>query len=191
MLRRLAPRKRAEANESLSVVFGRLYLQHAQSVYRYVYYQISDPAVSEDITEEAFVAALENSEQYDGDDPVLMLVFHAADAQVANWLKRRPRGQAGCRDSEADYAELARALRLLPRDVGRVMALRLVAGLDSGRVAQIVDRPEPQVRELVVKGMGLLAEILRQSSHPLGRRLSVGNEPGQPVGQLHIRAVAG
>jgi RNA polymerase sigma-70 factor, ECF subfamily len=149
------------------------------------YLAVRAGGVAEDLASETWLRAARDLAGFRGGDIEFRAwMFTIARHTLIDWqrrVRRRPviAGDIGdVADGRwvPDPADLAietlateRALRLirrLPADQAEVIVLRVVAGLDSARVARILDKKPGAIRVLQHRGLRRLAELL-ESSEPV------------------------
>jgi RNA polymerase sigma-70 factor (ECF subfamily) len=147
------------------------------------YLRARDREAAEDVASETWIKAARSLVRFRGTEGQFRAwLFTIARNGLIDWrlrAQRRPavaldpddlRTSAAADDpaSEAiealDTEAALRLVALLPDSQADVILLRVVAGLDAARVADIVGKREATVRVLQHRGLRRLAELLRASS---------------------------
>jgi RNA polymerase sigma-70 factor, ECF subfamily len=154
--------------------FGRLWHDLQPRVLRY--FTVVSPAAAEDLASETWLGVVRGLGRFEGNEPAFRAwVFTIARHEVLDWRRRAVRRPPG--DPPARLVELAapddpaaaavegfstRAalaqIATLPPDQAEAVVLRVVAGLDVGRVAAIMGKRPGTVRVLTHRGLRRLAE---------------------------------
>jgi len=157
--------------------FGALYDLHVDAVYRYLYYRLGNGAECEDLTEQVFLKAWEAIDRYAWRGrPFLAWLYRVAHNTLADYRRAgRPSLSLDASMLErpaADEAleqaltaqQLAAALQELTPEQAQVITLRFFAGWSNAEIAREMDRQEPAVRALQVRGLMALRRILTRES---------------------------
>jgi RNA polymerase sigma-70 factor (ECF subfamily) len=135
----------------------------------------------DDVASEVWLRVSRNWRMFHGDERDFRAWFFTiARATSVDWYRRsgrRPevlawdvetRGTNAHNDAEASAIEsigtdqAIALLARLPRDQAEVIALRVVAGLDAERVAELVGKKPGNVRVLQHRGLRTLAELMER-----------------------------
>ena len=157
--------------------FGRLWHDLQPRLLRY--FAVVSPAVAEDLASETWLGVVRGISRFQGNEPAFRAwVFTIARHEVLDWRRRAARraaedlpanglvDQAAPDDPAADALEgLATRVALaqlasLPADQAEAILLRVVAGLDVQRVADIMGKRPGTVRVLTHRGLRRLAQQL-------------------------------
>jgi RNA polymerase sigma-70 factor (ECF subfamily) len=168
--------RRAKSGESEA--FGHLYDAYVERVYRYVYFRVSDDALTEDLTSQVFLKAWENLDKYKPNgSPFLawlytiarnlvidhyrtqkasvsideVAVLPADDHSPAHEVEERFRLQA-MRD----------ALQFLTEDQQQVLILKFIAGLPNENIAKIMNKREGAIRALQMRALKTLGKYMQE-----------------------------
>lgn len=156
-----------------------LYREHYNVIYRYVLYRVGTPQAAEDVSSQVFLGMVRSLPRFRWQGkPILAWLYGIAQKQVAMYLRDSKRGRdlvdleqvghiaddspemgAGL-DAEARRAQLASALRMLPESQREVVLLRQVLSLSLAETAATLDRSEGAVKQLQVRGLTTLRDIL-------------------------------
>jgi len=169
-----------QAIEGNQYAFTRLYDEHFNKIYRYVYSQVGNQSEAEDLTQEVFIKALHaiGSFKFRGASFASWL-FRIAHNQVVDfWRKQKGKkttsleeaasvagGSDPVAEAEQKYTaeELTRALKELPQAQSEVVSLRFLSGLSIAEVANALGKREGTVKALQFNGMASLRKILSNS----------------------------
>ena len=172
--------------------FGQLFDQFHLPIYRYIASRVHSPADAEDLTQIAFVKALEALPRYESRGiPFGAWLFRLARNTVIDFTRTRhehsdldtalgriaigadPQDAALIRE-QIDEVELA--LTTLTDDQREAIALRFFAGLSAREAAEVMNRQEGTIRGLQFRAIAALRrELGIQSPDP-----AAGEEPAQP-----------
>lgn len=161
----------AEAAEVRAVSFAAFYDQYVEDVYRYVHRRCRDHRLAEDVTQEAFMAAIRS-----GQDPSsipISWLYTVARNQLVDILRRQSRYEAKLRLMAPDQAEghdaqlserlqVERALGKLSSDHRLVLTLHYMDGYTVPSLAEHLGRSVKSVEGLVTRARrALRAELDR------------------------------
>jgi RNA polymerase sigma-70 factor (ECF subfamily) len=157
--------------------FGRLWRDLQPRLLRY--FVVVSPAAAEDLASETWLGVVRGIGRFKGNEPAFRAwVFTIARHEVLDWRRRAARRatedlpanglveQAAPDDPAADAVEgfATRAalaeVATLPADQAEAIVLRVVAGLDVQRVAELMGKRPGTVRVLTHRGLRRLAERL-------------------------------
>ena len=157
--------------------FGRLWHDLQPRLLRY--FVVAAPAAAEDLASETWLGVVRGLHRFQGNEPAFRAwVFTIARHEMLDWRRRAARRatedlpagdlaeQAAPDDPAADALErfATRAalaqVAALPADQAEAIVLRVVAGLDVQRVADIMGKRPGTVRVLTHRGLRRLAERL-------------------------------
>jgi RNA polymerase sigma-70 factor, ECF subfamily len=157
--------------------FGRLWHDLQPRLLRY--FAVVSSAVAEDLASETWLGVVRGLQRFQGNEPAFRAwVFTIARHEVLDWRRRAarravedmpangPAEQVAPDDPAADALEgLATRAALaqvatLPADQAEAIVLRVVAGLDVQRVADLMGKRPGAVRVLTHRGLRRLAERL-------------------------------
>ena len=160
--------------------FTQVYDEHVDTVYRYIYFKVSDGGVAEDLTSEVFVKAWERIDRFQWRNvPLQNWLLRIARNIVIDYYRSRPRRLTSpldelgdsqsdeptpeehlARDSEHDA--LRRGLAQLPDDQRDVLILRFVEGYSHREVADALEKSVVAVRQIQVRGLRALQSLMSE-----------------------------
>jgi RNA polymerase sigma-70 factor (ECF subfamily) len=157
--------------------FGRLWGDLQPRLLRY--FAVAAPPAADDLASETWLGVVRGLDRFQGGEPAFRAwVFTIARHEVLDWRRRAARRatedlpvngiveQAAPDDPAADAIEgfSTRAalaeVATLPADQAEAIVLRVVAGLEVQRVAEIMGKRPGTVRVLTHRGLRRLAERL-------------------------------
>jgi RNA polymerase sigma-70 factor (ECF subfamily) len=160
-----------------------LYRRHWPRAHRAAYLIVHDPAVAEDIAQEAFLAALRALDHFDRRRPFGPWLHRIAVNRAIDWARRRALrrevlpGEGGAGDPElhpaapgADPAlgersvggEVLTALAALPVDQRGVVVLRYLLEYTPGEIARMLELPRGTVNSRLRRGLDRLGQDLSE-----------------------------
>ncbi|WP_307844191.1 ECF subfamily RNA polymerase sigma factor, BldN family [Actinospica acidithermotolerans] len=182
------PRPDAESARMLALVeraqegdgeaFGRLYDAYVDTVYRYIYYRVSNKALAEDLTSETFLRALRRISTFtwQGRDFGAWLVTIARNLVADHFKSSRhrlevPTGEmldsdqteASPEDSVLAYLSnraLLDAVKQLNSQQQECVTLRFLHGLSVAETAQIMGKNDGAIKTLQYRAIRTLARLL-------------------------------
>jgi len=183
------------ASQGDSDAFGKLYDLHLDTVYRYVYYKVSDPSEAEDLAAQVFLKAWEAMPRYQWREIPFShwLMRLARNAVIDHYRTSRSHGDLGEDmvsqepDPQGEYLRgeqlrsLADAVRQLPEEQRMVVVLRFVEEMDYAQLASILGKSQGALRVIQHRALAALRRILeREGEAGVQRyRAGVGPLPGE------------
>lgn len=154
--------------------FGRLYSNHVERIYRYVFYQVRDKMTAEDITEEVFIKAWRAIDSCKGkEDTFSAWLYRIAHNCTIDALRRRqkqlvteiepiaevshPQPEI---ETELKRQELLEAIAYLPQNQRQVITLKFIEGLDNQEIGQVMDKNQGAIRILQMRALATLRQRL-------------------------------
>lgn len=165
--------------------FGQLYDRYVDAIYRYVYYRVGTPQLTEDLVSETFLRALRRIRtfRWQGADFGAWLTTIARNliadhykssryklevptAQLLDYLPdSAPGADALVLDREAT-GRLLEAVRKLPSDQQECVVLRFLQGRSVAETAAVMRRGDGAVKALQYRATRALAQLLEQGDRP-------------------------
>jgi RNA polymerase sigma-70 factor, ECF subfamily len=158
--------------------FSQLYQRYLGRVYRYLFFRVGERAVAEDLTSQAFLAALESLPRYRHQGNFAAWLFAIARRKAADYF-RQSRGQASLealQDSlpgEGDplpqviageqMKSLGLAVSNLAEDEQELLRLRFAAELSFAEIGMLLKRSPAAVKMQLYRLLDRLAEGLKAS----------------------------
>jgi RNA polymerase sigma-70 factor, ECF subfamily len=160
-----------------------LYRRHWPRAHRAAFLIVHDPAVAEDIAQEAFLAALRALDRFDRRRPFGPWLHRIAVNRAIDWARRRALrrevlpGEGGAGDPElhpaargADPAlgepsvggDVLAALAALPVDQRGVVVLRYLLEYTPGEIARMLELPRGTVNSRLRRGLDRLGQDLSE-----------------------------
>jgi RNA polymerase sigma-70 factor, ECF subfamily len=153
-----------------------LYRCHWRRSRRAAYLIVNDAAASEDIAQEAFLAAVRALDRFDRRRPFGPWLHRIVVNRAIDWARRRTlRGEVEAVDSNPDGElagsspapsrplgdDVAAALRALPPEQRALIVLRYLLEYTPGEIAAMLDLPRGTVNSRLRRGLDRLKEALR------------------------------
>ncbi len=166
------------ARQGDSEACSRLYDRYYDSVYRYCYYQVGDPALAQNLAGKVFVQMVKQLDQFGKTGQTMLTwLYRLADELVANAYrfdrqKPQPPSDNAWAVSRVEKSkrrlsaeDLAVALTRLTEEQRQVILLRLVQGYTSLDVAQLMDKPEAAIKSQPAHALAALQRVLEEWSY--------------------------
>jgi RNA polymerase sigma-70 factor (ECF subfamily) len=167
--------------------FAALYDEHLNTVYRFVFFKVGDATLAEDLTSEVFSKAWENIDRFEWRDLPFQhwLLRVARNVVVDHWRAHRrfptsldglyelpsdatPPEELVARDLEVE--RVRQGLTRLPDDQREVLILRFIEGFSHAEAAQVLGKSVVAVRQIQVRALRALREVMREGETPLVAR---------------------
>jgi len=158
------------------LAFTKLYDEHFDKIYRYIYFKIRNQAEAEDLTQDVFIKALEAIGSYKWRDvPFASWLFRIAHNKVVDYSRKQARQRnvalneaivanvgdpVAMTERKFEIEELAVAMGKLPPAQGEVVSLRFIAGLPIAEVARVLGKREGTVKALQYNAVVSMRKIL-------------------------------
>lgn len=167
--------ERAKTYEEAAL--SELYWRHAEAIFRYIHYRISDQIVAEDLVSEVFVRALEALPGYqDSGRPFVAWLYRIAHARVVDHYRRQQVRKAvpldehlladewtnpeQLIDKRVNEQQVRKALADLTDEQQQVISFRFMAQYSVAEVAQIMGKTEGAIKALQHRGLAALRRLL-------------------------------
>jgi RNA polymerase sigma-70 factor, ECF subfamily len=156
-----------------------LYRTHFDAIYRYVFLRLGSPSAAEDVTSQVFLGMLRGLGRYrDEGSPFVAWLYGMARKQVAFYQRSQSRApgavdleaaeelvaQSVGPDASAEQRErrvaIAQALQKVPEGQREVIMLRYILSLSVAETAAAVGRTEGAVKQLQLRGLATLKNLL-------------------------------
>jgi RNA polymerase sigma-70 factor (ECF subfamily) len=163
--RRLVRAAQGGSSEAIEELFRR----HWPGAYRAAYLVTRDGAAAEDVTQEAFIAAIRALDRFDRRRPFAPWLHRiAVNKAIDHARARASRREVGTAEEPADStppaddgdprtAELARALAGLSPEQRAIVAMRFVLDLTPGEIARRLELPRGTVNSRLRRALDRLA----------------------------------
>ena len=164
-----------EAAEGDLEAFGELYSIYVERMHRYVFYQVKNRAMAEDITEEVFIKAWKAIGSCKGKEQTFSAwLYRIAHNEAIDNLRKIGRRQFVdietldiVDDSGPEYEEILDRQQVLglmdglPENQQQVLILKFIEGLANNEIGRIMSRSQGAVRILQMRGLSTLREKLK------------------------------
>ncbi len=161
--------------DALSTLYERYY----QSIYRYVYYRVSDTGLAEDLTADIFMKMLHGIASYSIQGvPFSAWLYRIARNRVIDHMRRRPEkpelsleearveNMAGS-DATLEHAlqrdELLTAIQVLTDDQKQVIILKFIQDMDNSTIAAVLGKTEGAVKSLQHRALDTLRQHMEKT----------------------------
>ncbi len=167
------------AKQGDPAAFEELYDRHQPAVFRYIFYQVGDAAVAEDMTSEVFVRLVEKVDGYTyRGRPLLAWLYTIARNLVTDHHRRATRthdvslgeglvagttGPEEAAEQSLDAERVNAAIACLTEGQRQVILLKFIEGLDNETAAQMLDKSVGAVKSLQHRALVELRRILQKT----------------------------
>lgn len=155
-------------------MFLEIYETHFQRIYKYAYYRTMDVNEAEEITSQTFLAALESIQTFEYRNiPVAVWLYKIASNVLADLYRKKgktveltdetARGDSSCEPEQvvlgrSEREQLVQQLNRLPSAQQQALVLRYFQNLSHQEIAQVMDKTEGAVKQLLHRGLTCLRE---------------------------------
>lgn len=159
---------------------AKLFDENYNKVVSYIAARISNYSESEELASDVFLRALENIQKYSNKGiPIEVWLYKIAHNITIDYYRKKKYPTIGIEEiinlksnnntektvfDNLDKEEIQQALTKLSSSQQQVIQLRLISGLRSKEVAEIMDKSDGAVRELQRSGLKILREILNNNN---------------------------
>lgn len=154
--------------------FGELYSIYLDSIYRYVFYQVRDKMIAEDITEEVFVKAWKAIGSCRGkEQKFLPWLYTIARNHTVDTFRSRKRellvemesvaevGDHGLEmEKNLEQQQLLGVVAELPQNQKQVITLKFIEGLDNQEIGQVMHKNQGAIRVLQMRAIANIRQKL-------------------------------
>jgi RNA polymerase sigma-70 factor (ECF subfamily) len=153
--------------------FGRLYDATLDRIYRYVFFRVTDTELAEDLTSQVFLKAWENLSRYKPGGPFVAWLYTIARNTVIDHYRTRkqsvPLDQTVIKEDPAldekvdlkhDIGILREAMQELTDEQREVLTLRFLADMETGEIAERMQKSEGAIRALQMRALQALAKAM-------------------------------
>jgi len=153
--------------------FGRLYDATLDRIYRYVFFRVTDTELAEDLTSQVFLKAWENVRRYKPGGPFVAWLYTIARNTVIDHYRTRkqsvPLDQTVIKDDpeldekldlKYDIGILQEAMQDLTEEQREVLTLRFLADMETGEIAERMQKSEGAIRALQMRALQALAKSM-------------------------------
>jgi RNA polymerase sigma-70 factor (ECF subfamily) len=163
--------------------YGAVYGFYMDRIYRYVYYQVGDRMMAEDITQEVFIKAWKSIGNCRGQEQTFSAwLYRVARNHMVDVLRRNHR-EVSIDNIELtddhnlerevedgiEWQGVLRAISDLPDPQKQVILLKFLEGADNGEISRIMGKKEGAVRALHMRALMNLRERLTAGVDSRGR----------------------
>ena len=157
-----------------SAAFGEIYTNYIGRIYRYVFYQVKDDMLAEDIAEEVFLRAWRNLNSYKGGGASfsswlyqiahnLVIDNFRAGKKIAAMKKEivddtdSPEAAA---ESNWQKQQLLNVVDTLPEQQKQLILLKFIEGMDNEEIAQVTGKSQGAIRIMQMRALASLRQRL-------------------------------
>ncbi len=154
--------------------YEKIYEMFIDRIYRYVYYQVKDEMITDDITQEVFTAAWEAISRYEyRGQPFSSWLYRIAYNQTMDFFRvsrRRPGLNKEVRDEIKEpekileeklmQEELSQAISQLNPQQRQIITLKFIEGLRNDDIAQITGKSQGAIRVAQMRALTALRRRL-------------------------------
>ncbi len=154
--------------------FGELYSIYLDRIYRYVFYQVRDKMIAEDITEEVFIKAWRAIRSCKGKEKTFSTwLYRIAHNHLINTRRHIGRQMSIEKsnfvdvmdpkqkiESKLEYRELLETITCLPQNQRQVILLKFIEGMNNREIGRIMSKNEGAIRVSQMRALTTLREKL-------------------------------
>lgn len=154
--------------------FGELYGVYIDRIYRFVFYQVNNKTVAEDLTEEVFLKAWNGIGRYRWQgQPFTAWLYRIARNHVIDYyrtsrqheiLEEALPADSGNPEDEAEdrltQKVLAEAISCLPEQQQQVVIMKFIEGLDNREIEEVMGKSQGAIRILQMRALAGLRRTL-------------------------------
>ncbi len=149
--------------------FARLYDRYVDKIYKYIYFNVGDRSITEELTARVFMNAWRGLEQDKQARPSLSAWFYRlAHDVLVEYGERRALPESspsgGHKDAPFSGKGPLAALHQLSNEPRQVLILRFLVGYNTEQVAQILGKPPAAIRAMQHRGLAELGGILHKGA---------------------------
>ena len=160
--------------------FGEVYSAYLDRIYRYVFYQVNNRTIAEDLTEEIFMKAWKGIRRYRWTGlPFSSWLYRIAHNHVVDYFRTNKQCQSLEEDiaSDSDQPEeviekkqilqsLVRAISTLPEQQRYIITLKFIGGLDNRKIERITGKHQGAIRVMQMRALTSLRHKLTEEMGP-------------------------
>ncbi len=154
--------------------FGELYGMYLDRIYRYIFYQVSDKAMAEDLTEEVFLKAWRSIGKYRWrGQPFSAWLYRIARNHVIDHYRTNRQHQmledniladTGDPEREAEgkqtQKQLLEAISTLPEQQRQVIIMKFIEDMDNREIEEATGKSQGAIRILQMRALAALRQTL-------------------------------
>jgi RNA polymerase sigma-70 factor (ECF subfamily) len=168
--------RRAQQGDKQAI--GEIYRMHVDVIYRYIWARVRDDSVTEDLTAQVFLKALEGLPSYEpSGKPFLAWLYRIAYARVVDhWRKQERRVEVPLEDTlpaheprpeelleaEADWITAIDLLAQLTDDQQDVVILRFIGEMSLADVAETLGKTVGATKAIQYRALASLSRLLEK-----------------------------
>lgn len=168
--------RRAKQGDKQAI--GELYRLHVDVIFRYIWGRVRDESVTEDLTAQVFLKALEGLPTYEpSGKPFVAWLYSIAYARIVDhWRKHERRVEVPLEETfpardlrpeefleaEADWAVAIDLLAQLTDDQQDVIILRFIGEMSLAQVAETLGKTVGATKAIQYRALASLARLLEQ-----------------------------
>ena len=139
------------------IELDKIYFEHSESVFRFLFRMCGDAALSEELTGDTFEEALADAARYTGSFTIRSWLSSIAYDEYKRYLRRTKDTKSGeLLPGEA----IRKSILSLPEPYCRTITLRLYAGLPFSEIALLEDLSQNSVKVLYCRAKRMLSEVM-------------------------------
>lgn len=163
-------------------IYGQLYDLYAPKIYRFIYFKVSSSLDAEDLTAEVFLKAWEYVNKNKEIEKFGGLLYKIARNLVIDFYRRKSTQTENFEETflqklsdagvavekmmlKSDSQNIMQGLRLLKEEYREVLTLRYIDELDTGEIAEILNKSSINVRVLIHRALKTLKKIIEQKQN--------------------------
>jgi len=154
--------------------FGELYSIYLDKIYRYVFYQVRDKMIAEDITEEVFLKAWKAIGSCKGKEQTFSAwLYRIAHNHVIDNLRSQRKHLSTEMEALAEVSgpelrveeklerqETLAAISHLPQNQKQVIILKFIEGMDNREIGHVMGKSQGAIRVMQMRALAALRQRL-------------------------------
>ncbi len=137
----------------------KIYFEHSESVFRFLFRMSGDAAMSEELTTETFSEALSDAADYSGSFKIRTWLCSIAYGEYKKYMKKTKLADKSGGDLKPGEA-IRKSILSLPEPYCRTLTLRLFAGLPFSEIAGLEGLSQNSVKVIYCRAKRKLSEVM-------------------------------
>ena len=154
--------------------FGKIYNTYIDRIYRYVYYQVKDRAVAEDLTQDIFTKAWEALDKFKWKGkPFIFWLYRIAHNRTMDYFREIKKNSRLIYQTVVDdydpiqkvegkfvHEQLTNAISKLNSQQREIIILKFIEGLNNNEISQIMGKSQGAIRVTQMRALAALRQSM-------------------------------